>query len=108
MSARMHTAGPWSWYEHRKDDPENGPVKIETRTRVVAEVISCGIGCHAERVANARLMSKAPELLGLLEEAVSELVQWHEQYHPECTGGCPTVNIVLRAREIVRQATGEE
>ena len=53
-------------------------------------------------------MSKAPELLGLLEEAVAELVQWHEQYHPECTGACPTVAIVLRAREIVRQATGEE
>ena len=63
---------------------------------------------HTAGVANARLMSKAPELLGLLEEAVAELVQWHEQYHPECTGACPTVDIVLRAREIVRQATGEE
>ena len=60
----------------------------------------------AERVANARLMSKAPELLGVLEEALGELAQWHEYYHPECTGCCPTVDIVLRAREIVRQATG--
>lgn len=108
MSARKHTAGPWNWYEHCKDDPANGPVKIETRTRVLAEVISCGVGRHAERVANARLMSKAPELLGVLEEALGELAQWHEYYQHECTGGCPTVDIVLRAREIVRQATGEE
>ena len=108
MSARKHTAGPWSWYENRKDYPANGSVKIETSTRVLAEVVSCGIGCHAERVANARLMSKAPELLGLLEEAVSELVQWHEQYHPECTGGCPTVDVVLRSVAAIKSATGEE
>lgn len=63
---------------------------------------------HTERVANARLMAKAPELLWVLEEALGELAKWHEQYHPECTGVCPTVAIVLRAREIVRQATGEE
>lgn len=68
---KKHTPGPWNWYEHNKKEPESGPVKVETKDRVIAEIVWCGVGQHEERKANALLIAAAPELLEALEKLLS-------------------------------------
>lgn len=65
-TATQHTPGPWNWYEHDKNRA-SAPVKVETRDRVIADVTWCGVEGGAERIANARLISAAPDLLAALE-----------------------------------------
>lgn len=49
-----HTPGPWHYYQHDQRG-DQGAVKVETATEVVAEIVQRDT---AERIANARL-SKA-------------------------------------------------
>jgi hypothetical protein len=65
-----HTPGPWQWYRYGKS--KNSPVKVETAEKVVAEIIWCGHGNHATRIANARLIAAAPDLLEALRAVLRD------------------------------------
>lgn len=64
---------------------------------------------HAEeenKLANARLIAAAPDLLAALEDVTAELSQLHSHYHPACEGGCPTVEYIMNARKAILKSNG--
>jgi hypothetical protein len=72
-----HTSGKWNWYEHDKTRVW-GPIKVETATEVIAEIVWKGDDRHKERLANARLMAASPELL-----AACQAMYWAFQDLPD-------------------------
>jgi hypothetical protein len=61
-----------------------------------------------ERMANARLIAAAPELLEALKGTVAELERMHEHYLKACRGGCPTLACVEYAEAAIAKAEGRQ
>ena len=36
-----------------------------------------------------------------LHECIVEIKQYHDRYHAECRGGCPSVIVIQRARNVI-------
>lgn len=102
MSEEKHTPGPWN------------PAEIQTvnvlpfvpvvATTLIAKVYSTAFGDHEQAIANARLMSCAPELLEALKEldecycqAGQELTR-EDRHHHRLT--------LMKARAAIAKATG--
>jgi hypothetical protein len=85
MNNTLHTPAPW------KHDPTWGIIKYGKN-----EI--CAL--HSGNIANAHLISAAPDLLSALEEMMS-VFQDHEQYDEE------SAEVIQSAREALRKAKGE-
>lgn len=110
--AVTHTPGPWTVEPWSYDNGRRMVHTIQTKTDAVAQL--CNLYRHpdhtdadAEMMANARLIASAPELLEALESCWLELRQMHQEYQPDCKGGCPTTAAMLQARDAIRKARGE-
>jgi len=97
-----YTPGPW---DIQDADYQHIPIMAGDFTRDVCEVTRAGID-EDEQTANARLISAAPELLAALEMATAELQSMHTEYLPGCKGGCPTLEIIAKARAAIAKAKG--
>jgi hypothetical protein len=94
MNRKQHTPGTWSV---KKASPQAGIIIAPNRSLGIAEVFGGG----ETDIANARLISTAPDLLIALESLLSDkscpryltLDEWHKT-HPEF-------------RETLRKAKGE-
>lgn len=86
MSAGNHTPGPW----RIGTPPPNGEQTIGHKGLMVA-VVTTGAGCPT--MANARLISAAPDLL----EALRAILE-HTSVH---------IALAHRAHEVIRKATGD-
>ena len=74
MSSPKHTPGPWNYYKHGPRG-DNGKVKVETATEVIAVVAQRD---EAEQFANARLIAAAPRLLAELKALADQFDSWVE------------------------------
>lgn len=83
MTNTTHTPGPWRVDIFRYNAPGREAVPtIVTPADAIAE--ACPLWCpddrEAERLANARLIAAAPDLLAACQAALSQLTEEREEY----------------------------
>jgi len=112
MNNTLHADGPWAIHTCNENGPSLDSFYLSTTAQTwdgnEEERIICrfptGTGQFSdmgrENLANARLISAAPDLLSALEEMMS-IFQDHEQYDEE------SAEVIQSSRAAIRKAKGE-
>jgi len=101
-----HTPGPWSfWSGYNHVDKIEAQVTAEDGDIVIASYNHM----IAEGENNARLIAAAPDLLGSLEDCVSELELYANTHHPKGADGARDHMVkIMLARSAIAKARGEQ
>ena len=102
-----HTPGPWNC-----SDNYNGVIPIDaptTSTGYESSVEICRVTCDDEEsmVANAKLISSAPDLLEALEAILPEFEMLYEQFDPDGQLGA-WIEWSVMAQKAIHKAKGEQ
>ena len=97
MKAPQHTPAPWSV---KKASPQAGIIIAPNRSLGIAEVFGGG----ETDIANARLISSAPDLLSALEKLLACASKLDQSATHDGLQNCEAI---ANAREALRKAKGE-
>lgn len=102
-----HTPGPWGYDE---DSCEVFGAPDDRGCGWVAKVIGGDSNDRrlpdAERLANARLIAAAPELLAVLRDAKTELIDLYERVYPSDESDNETTAVIDRVIAVIAKAEG--
>ena len=109
MSEAKFTPGPWivdsKWPAHRSHHCISAAVGQPREHRAMAQVVTNIDGePYSEGMANARLISAAPDLYEALENAVFQIEYPHDKFKETGTGN----HALTAARAALAKARGEQ
>ena len=104
-----HTPGPWTIRYDREDNEVNGAIIGATITAEPTRAVACIYGIETNertaRIANARLIASAPELLDALEKSANVIAHCISEM-PEAYRKAMRTQLAS-ARTAIAKATGE-
>ena len=112
MSKQNHTPGPWENFLHSSDGKHDGHI-IAARGAGIARIWHVDglspVHLSQEFVdANARLITAAPELLAVANNALADLEGILPEFEPSGDRTHPAWQTIEELRQVINRATGEQ